>query len=38
LPAFAGLPKDAYFPNFEGGTAGVAYVLSRVSRAVNFPI
>jgi len=37
FPAFAGLPKDAYFPNFEGGTAGVAYVLSRVSRAVNDP-
>ena len=29
FPAFPGLPKDAYFPNFEGGTAGVAYVLTR---------
>ena len=25
-----GLPKEAYLPNFEGGTAGVAYVLARV--------
>ena len=30
FPAFPGLPKDAYFPNFEGGTAGVAYVLTRL--------
>jgi lantibiotic modifying enzyme len=30
FPAFPGLPKDAYFPNFEGGTAGVAYVLARL--------
>jgi lantibiotic modifying enzyme len=35
FPAFPGLPKDAYFPNFEGGTAGVAYVLARVSRATH---
>jgi lantibiotic modifying enzyme len=26
----AGLPKDAYFPNFEGGTAGVAYMFARL--------
>jgi hypothetical protein len=25
-----GLPKEAYFPNFELGTAGVAYVLARL--------
>jgi lantibiotic modifying enzyme len=37
FPPFPGLPKDAYFPNFEGGTAGVAYVLARVSRAINDP-
>jgi lantibiotic modifying enzyme len=30
FPAFPGLPKDAYFPNFEGGTAGVSYVLTRL--------
>ncbi len=30
FPAFPGLPKDAYFPNFEGGTAGVAYALTRL--------
>ncbi len=30
FPAFPGLPKDAYFPNFEGGTAGVAYLLTRL--------
>lgn len=35
FPAFPGLPKDAYFPNFEGGTAGVAYVLARLYRATG---
>ncbi|WP_158752235.1 lanthionine synthetase LanC family protein [Acidobacterium sp. S8] len=30
FPALPGLPKDVYFPNFEGGTAGVAYVLTRL--------
>jgi lantibiotic modifying enzyme len=35
FPAFPGLPKDAYFPNFEGGTAGVAYVLARLYRATQ---
>jgi hypothetical protein len=35
FPAFPGLPKDAYFPNFEGGTAGVAYVFARLYRATN---
>lgn len=30
FPALPGVPKDAYFPNFEGGTAGVAYVLTRL--------
>jgi lantibiotic modifying enzyme len=30
FPPFPGLPKDAYFPNFEGGTAGVAYVFARL--------
>jgi len=35
FPAFPGLPKDAYFPNFEGGTAGVAYVLARLYSETN---
>jgi hypothetical protein len=35
FPAFPGLPKDAYFPNFEGGTAGVPYVLARLHRATG---
>ncbi len=35
FPAFPGLPKDAYFPNFEGGTAGVAYVLARLYSESN---
>jgi lantibiotic modifying enzyme len=35
FPAFPGLPKDAYFPNFEGGTAGVTYVFTRLYRATN---
>jgi rhamnogalacturonyl hydrolase YesR len=35
FPAFPGLPKDAYFPNFEGGTAGVAYVFARLFRATS---
>lgn len=30
FPDFPGLPKDAYFPNFEGGTAGVAFVFARL--------
>jgi lantibiotic modifying enzyme len=30
FPQFPGLPKDAYFPNFEGGTAGVAYLFARL--------
>lgn len=37
FPAFPGLPKDAYFPNFEGGTAGVSYVLARLYRATQDP-
>jgi len=28
--AAAGIPQDAYFPNFELGTAGVAFVLARL--------
>jgi lantibiotic modifying enzyme len=35
FPPFPGLPKDAYFPNFEGGTAGVVYLLTRLYRATN---
>ncbi len=35
FPAFPGLPKDAYFPNFEGGTAGVAYLLARLYSATK---
>jgi rhamnogalacturonyl hydrolase YesR len=35
FPSFPGLPKDAYFPNFEGGTAGVAYVLARLYSETN---
>jgi lantibiotic modifying enzyme len=30
FPQFPGLHKDAYFPNFEGGTAGVAYLFARL--------
>lgn len=30
FPPFPGLPKNAYYPNFEGGTAGVAYVFARL--------
>jgi lantibiotic modifying enzyme len=29
-PEALGLPADTYFPNFELGTAGVAYVLARL--------
>jgi len=35
FPRFPGLPEDAYFPNFEGGTAGVAYVLARLHQATG---
>jgi hypothetical protein len=35
FPPFPGLPKDAYFPNFEGGTAGVAYVFARLYSETN---
>jgi lantibiotic modifying enzyme len=35
FPAFPGIPKDAYFPNFEGGTAGVSYVLARLYGATK---
>jgi hypothetical protein len=35
FPSFPGLPQDAYFPNFEGGTAGVAYVLARLHRVTG---
>ncbi len=35
FPSFPGLPKDAYFPNFEGGTAGVSYVLARLYGATK---
>ena len=35
FPSFPGLPKNAYFPNFEGGTAGVAYVLARLYSETN---
>lgn len=30
FPPLPGLPKNAYYPNFEGGTAGVAYVFARL--------
>jgi lantibiotic modifying enzyme len=29
-PELLGLPEDTYFPNFELGTAGVAFVLARL--------
>jgi lantibiotic modifying enzyme len=29
-PSLLGLPEETYFPNFELGTAGVAYVLARL--------
>lgn len=29
-PTLLGLPEETYFPNFELGTAGVAYVLARL--------
>jgi lantibiotic modifying enzyme len=35
FPPFPGLPKDAYFPNFEGGTAGVAYLFARLYSETN---
>jgi lantibiotic modifying enzyme len=35
FPPFPGLPKDAYFPNFEGGTAGVAYMFARLYAETN---
>jgi lantibiotic modifying enzyme len=35
FPLFPGLPKDAYFPNFEGGTAGVAYLFARLYTETN---
>jgi len=35
FPPFPGLPKDVYFPNFEGGTAGVAYVFARLYSETN---
>lgn len=35
FPPFPGLPEDAYFPNFEGGTAGVTYVFARLYRETN---
>lgn len=30
FPAFPGLPKDAYLPNFGDGTAGISYVFARL--------
>jgi len=30
FPAFPGLPKDAYLPAFEDGTAGIVYVFARL--------
>jgi lantibiotic modifying enzyme len=35
FPRFPGLPADAYFPNFEGGTAGVAYLFARLYSETN---
>lgn len=32
-----GIPPDAYFPNFELGTAGVAYVLARLYEETKRP-
>jgi lantibiotic modifying enzyme len=34
-PASAGYPNEDYYPNFESGTAGVAYVLARLYRATR---
>ncbi len=33
----SGIPPDAYFPNFELGTAGVAYVLARLYEETKRP-
>jgi len=35
VPAASSLPQDAYFPNFEMGTAGAAYTLARLHRATK---
>jgi len=36
-PRLLGLPDDTYFPNFELGTAGIAFVLARLSEETNEP-
>jgi len=35
FPAFSGLPKDAYLPAFEDGTAGIVYVFARLYSETN---
>ncbi|MGA3345628.1 MAG: lanthionine synthetase LanC family protein [Terracidiphilus sp.] len=35
FPAFPGLPKDAYLPAFEDGTAGTVYVFARLYSETN---
>lgn len=35
FPAFPGLPKDAYLPTFEDGTAGITYVFARIYSETN---
>jgi rhamnogalacturonyl hydrolase YesR len=37
IRAAAGIPRDAYFPNFELGTAGVAFVLARLYEETREP-
>ena len=37
LRAAAGIPGNAYFPNFELGTAGVAFVLARLYEETHQP-
>jgi lantibiotic modifying enzyme len=38
LKAAAHIPPDAYFPNFELGTAGVAFVLARLYEETRQPV
>jgi lantibiotic modifying enzyme len=37
IRATAGFPRNAYFPNFELGTAGVAFVLARLYEETRQP-
>jgi lantibiotic modifying enzyme len=36
-PSLLGLPEETYFPNFELGTAGIAYVLARLYEETGEP-